>query len=138
MTEHPPKILVVDDEIEVVQSLRESLQMHGYSVLTAGDGISAVDLARAEMPDLILLDLMLPTLDGYRVLKLLKADERYRKIPIIVITARANAEDWTLAVECGADGWLTKPVRMEGLLEKVRSIIGNGNKHEEGINPNGR
>ena len=129
MTEHGLKILVVDDEVEMLHSLRDSLQTYGYSVVTAEDGISAVELARAEMPNLILLDLMLPTLDGYRVLKLLKADERYRKIPIIVITARASAEDWALAVECGADGCLTKPVKVDGLLERIRSVLGNGNGH---------
>lgn len=127
MMESPKKILVVDDELEWVDSLRESLEKCGYSVLTAGDGISAVELARAEMPDLILLDLMLPTLDGYRVLKLLKADERYQAIPIIVITARSAAEDWALALECGADGCLTKPIKVDGLLERVRSVLGNGN-----------
>ncbi len=120
------KILVVDDEPEVVNSLKESLEACGYEVLTALDGIAAVETARAEMPGLILLDLMLPTLDGYRVLKLLKSDERYRKIPIIVVTARANAEDWALAVECGADGWVVKPVRADSLLERVRAHLGNG------------
>ena len=117
------KILVVDDEAEVVDSLKGSLEACGYQVLTALDGIAAVEVARAEMPDLVLLDLMLPTLDGYRVLKLLKSDERYRKIPIIVVTARANAEDWALAVECGADGWIVKPVRADNLLERVRSHL---------------
>lgn len=115
------KILIVDDEAEVVSSLKESLEACGYEVLTALDGIAAVEAARTEPPHLILLDLMLPKLDGYRVLKLLKSDERYKKIPIIVVTARAAAEDRTLATECGADGWLTKPVRMEELLEKVRA-----------------
>ena len=119
------KILVVDDESELVESLSESLQSQGYQVITAVDGVAAVNAARAEKPDLILLDLMLPLLDGFRVLKLLKADERYRGIPIIVITARANAEDWTLAMECGADGWLAKPVRVEELLEKVRAVAVN-------------
>lgn len=121
------KILVVDDEAEVVSSLKESLESCGYQVLTALDGIAAVEMARAEMPNLILLDLMLPTLDGYRVLKLLKSDERYRKIPIIVVTARANAEDWALAVECGADGWVVKPVRADSLLEQVRAHLGSPN-----------
>lgn len=138
MTGHPSKILVVDDELELLNSLQESLGMCGYSVLTARDGISAVELARAEMPDLILLDLMLPTLDGYRVLKLLKSDERYRAIPIIVITARSAAEDWALALECGANGCLTKPIKVDGLLEKVRSILGNGRPQGEGIGSNGR
>lgn len=115
------KILVVDDESELVESLSEGLQAHGYQVITATDGITAVNAARSEKPNLILLDLMLPQLDGFRILKLLKTDERYQDIPILVITARATAEDRTLAAECGADGWLTKPVRMEELLEKVRA-----------------
>jgi DNA-binding response OmpR family regulator len=115
------KILVVDDESELVESLSEGLQAHGYQVVTATDGITAVNAARSEKPSLILLDLMLPQLDGFRILKLLKTDERYQDIPILIISARATAEDRTLAVECGADGWLTKPVRMEELLEKVRA-----------------
>lgn len=127
MNSQSRKILIVDDEAEVVSSLKESLESCGYRVLTAPDGIAAVETARAEMPGLILLDLMLPTLDGYRVLKLLKSDERYRKIPIIVVTARATAEDWALAAECGADGWVVKPVRADSLLEQVRAHLGSPN-----------
>ena len=125
MTGGPCKILVVDDESDLVESLREGLQAQGYQVITATDGVAAVNAARTEKPNLILLDLMLPLLDGFRILKLLKMDEQYRGIPIIVITARANAEDWTLAMECGADGWLTKPVKVEELLEKVRTVVVN-------------
>lgn len=131
-----PKILVVDDEEELTSSLKESLEARGYRVVTALDGISAVDLARAEKPDLILLDLMLPRLDGYRVLKLLKSDERYKRTPILVITARANEEDWALAVECGADCWFVKPVQVDGLLNRVRAYLGDG--HGEGILSHGR
>lgn len=121
------KILVVDDEAEVVSSLKESLEAGGYEVLTATDGIAAVETARTGTPHLILLDLMLPKLDGYRVLKLLKSDERYKKIPIIVVTARADPEDWALAVECGADDWVAKPVRADSLLGKVRTHLGSPN-----------
>lgn len=113
------KILVVEDETEVRESMREHLERSGYQVLTAADGMEAVEQGRKGEPDLILLDIMLPILDGYRVLKLLKSDERYRKIPILVITARADAEDWALAVECGASGCLSKPVRPQDLLEKI-------------------
>ena len=119
------KVLVVDDEPDLVESLTEGLQAQGYQVITAADGVAAVNAARSEKPNLILLDLMLPLLDGFRILKLLKTDERYRGIPIIVVTARANAEDWTLAMECGADGWLTKPVKMDELLEKMRAVAVN-------------
>ena len=125
MSGGPCRILVVDDESELVGSLKEVLQAQGYQVLTAMDGVAAVNAVRSEKLDLILLDLMLPLLDGFRILKLLKTDERYRGIPIIVITARSNAEDWTLAMECGADGWLTKPVKMEELLERVRAAVVN-------------
>lgn len=125
MKDGTPKVLVVDDEPELLESLAGGLRVQGYQVITAKDGITAVNAARSESPNLILLDLMLPLLDGFRILKLLKADERYRGIPVIVVTARANAEDWTLAMECGADDWLTKPVKMEELLEKVRSLVVN-------------
>jgi DNA-binding response OmpR family regulator len=120
------KVLVVDDEFEILDFLREDLERHGYEVLTASDGATALETARREAPQLILLDLMLPTLDGYRFLKLLKSDERYRKIPILVITARADAQDLTLAMECGAAGCLVKPVKFEALLSRIRAIAGNG------------
>ena len=113
------KILVVEDEIEVRQSLQRNLEHNGYQVLTASDGMQAIERTQKEEPDLILLDIMLPLLDGYRVLKLLKSDERYQKIPILVVTARGDAEDWALALECGANGCLIKPVRSEDLLEKI-------------------
>ncbi len=124
----PMKILVVDDEAEIRDSLREHLERHGYGVLTAADGMEAVDRARGEAPDLILLDLLLPALDGYRVLKLLKSDERYQKIPILVITAKADAEDWALALECGANGCLAKPVRSEDLLERIGNWLRRGDE----------
>ena len=120
------KILVVDDEIEIQNSLRESLERAGYQVVTAEDGMKAVEMAHAEMPDLILLDLLLPALDGFRVLRLLKSDERYQKIPILVITAKADAEDWALAEECGADVCMAKPVRPDDLLETIAHWLGRG------------
>lgn len=122
-----PKVLLVDDETDLVDSLSQDLQRVGYLVVTAQDGNSALDLARGEIPHLILLDLMLPGLDGYRLLKLLKSDERYRKIPVLVITARADASDLAQAVACGADGCLVKPLKRELLLERVHALIGKGN-----------
>ena len=126
------KLLLVDDEAELVSALQEDLQARGYQVLTASDGMTAVELARSERPDLILLDLMLPVLDGYRVLKLLKSDERFRAIPILVITARANEEDWALALECGADGCLTKPLKRDTLYQQIHARLGNGHGHAHG------
>lgn len=120
------KLLIVDDETELVQWLERDLGKQGYQVFTAADGHRALEIAREEVPHLILLDLMLPKLDGYRVLKLLKSDERYQGIPILVITARADEQDLTLALECGADGCLVKPLSFEALLERVRALVGNG------------
>ncbi len=126
-------VLLVDDERDMVDSLKRDLQTQGYTVLTARDGASALELARSEMPQLILLDLMLPGLDGYRVLKLLKSDERYRKIPILVITARADVADLTQAIECGADGCLVKPLKLDVLLDRVHALIGNGRQNSHAV-----
>ena len=127
------KVLLVDDEQDLVDSLKQDLQVQGYIVLTAQDGNSALELARNEMPQLILLDLMLPGLDGYRVLKLLKSDERYRKIPVLVITARADVSDLTQAIECGADGCLVKPLKLDVLLDRVHALIGDGRQNGHSI-----
>ncbi len=116
-------LLLVDDEADLLDSLKTDLEIQGYRVLTALDGTIALESARSQQPDLILLDLMLPRLDGYHVLKLLKSDERYRKIPVLVITARADAQDLMLALECGADGCLVKPIQREALLERIRALV---------------
>ena len=126
-------VLVVDDELDLVKCLKEGLELEGYTVLTAEDGNAALEIARKETPHLILLDLMLPGLDGYHVLKLLKSDERYQQIPILVITARGDVRDLTQAVECGADGCLVKPLELDILLSRVHALIGNGGSNEHSI-----
>ena len=119
------KLLLVDDEKELLSSLKSNLEALGYSVETATDGAMALKVARQSMPDIILLDLMLPVLDGYQVLKLLRADARYRHIPIVVITARAEAQDCALAKECGANGFLVKPLELETLFAQIRALERN-------------
>ncbi len=120
------KILIVEDEPDLVGSLKSNLETHGYGVLTTADGITALEMARKEIPNIILLDLMLPGLDGYHFLKLLKSDERYRQIPILVITARADAQDLTLAMECGANECLGKPLEFNVLISRIRSLLSEG------------
>lgn len=117
-----PKLLLVDDEKDLVNSLREDFVREGFTVITATDGPSALEKARKENPQIMLLDLMLPKLDGYRILKLLKSDDRYRHMKILVITAKADPQDLTLAMECGADGCLVKPVAFEALLNRIRTL----------------
>ena len=118
------KILVVDDEPSIVKILEARLKAEGYEVVSAMDGLTALDLAKKENPDLVILDLMLPKMDGYKVCGLLKKDTRYSKIPIILFTARAQEQDRKLGEEMGANAYLTKPFDSKTLLEKIRGLIG--------------
>jgi DNA-binding response OmpR family regulator len=117
------KILVVDDEIDLVETLRFPLELEGYNVLVSHDGEDALNQARKEKPDLILLDLMLPKLDGYKVCRLLKFDERYKHIPILMLTAKTQEKDKILGMETGADEYITKPFEMDYLIEKVKAYL---------------
>lgn len=122
MTERS-KVLLVDDDVELVDSLKEYLEKKGYAVLTALDGNAALEAAREGRPDLILLDLTLPSLGGHKVLKLLKADAQLNRIPVVVITARLVREDIDLAKSNGADAFLVKPVDPVALLNQVSAFL---------------
>ena len=117
------KILVADDEEDLVKLLTAHLSRWGYQVVTAVDGAEALRKAREEKPDLILLDLMLPKMDGYKVCGLLKRDTRYSRIPIILFTARAQEADEQLGLECGADAYLKKPFESQTLLTKIQEVL---------------
>ena len=117
------KILVVDDEIDLVETLRFPLELEGYNVLVSHDGEDALNQARKEKPDLILLDLMLPKLDGYKVCRLLKFDERYKHIPILMLTAKTQEKDKILGMETGADEYITKPFEIDSLINKVKAYL---------------
>ena len=117
------KILVVDDEVDLVETVRFPLEMEGYHVLVSYNGEDALNQARKENPDLILLDLMLPKLDGYKVCRLLKFDDRYKHIPILMLTAKTQERDRALGMETGANEYITKPFEMEDLLKKVKAHL---------------
>jgi len=121
---NPKKILVVDDEVDLVETVRFPLEMEGYHVLVSYNGEDALNQARKENPDLILLDLMLPKLDGYKVCRLLKFDERYKHIPILMLTAKTQEKDKVLGLETGANEYITKPFEMGYLMEKVKEYLG--------------
>jgi adenylate cyclase len=119
----PPLILVVDDVADNVDILQMRLEAQGYEVATAGDGIEALDKIRTLLPDLVLLDVMMPRLDGIETVKRLKADASLPFIPVILVTAKADARDVLEGLESGGDDYLTKPVDHAALSARVRAML---------------
>jgi two-component system, OmpR family, alkaline phosphatase synthesis response regulator PhoP len=113
-------ILVVDDEPKIVRLTRDYLEKDGFRVIAAGDGSTALSLARRERPDLIVLDLMLPGMDGWEVCRALR---RETDVPIIMLTARAEESDQVVGLELGADDYITKPFSPRTLLARVRALL---------------
>lgn len=113
-------ILVVDDQASVRQLLQEYLSEHGFRVITASDGQSALYTARRDNPDLILLDLMMPRMDGYQFIKQFRQE---RQTPIIIVTAREEESDAVLGLELGADDYVVKPFRLRELVARIRAAL---------------
>lgn len=117
------RILLVDDEPSVVRMIQKRLDNAGYEVLVAMDGEEGFRKAKEDKPDLIILDLMLPKLNGYEICLMLKKDSRYKKIPIVMFSAKAQPKDVEQGLECGADAYVRKPFRAEELLNQIRALI---------------
>jgi len=120
MTAPAKTVLVVDDEPTLVATLKYNLEREGYRVLAAGDGEKAINLARSERPDLMILDLMLPAVDGLEVCRILR---REMTLPIIMLTARVGEVDKVVGLEIGADDYVTKPFSTRELLARVRALL---------------
>ena len=116
------KILIVDDEKEMVQLETMRLEAHGYEVVAAYDGESGLTLARTEKPDLILVDIMLPKMDGYELCRRFKKDLQCRQIPIILVSAVDQKYDTDLGKKVGADDYFTKPFETAILLAKIKDL----------------
>lgn len=119
------KVLIVDDELDLVEMVSLRLEANNYQVISASDGQEGLDKARTEEPDLIILDIMLPKIDGYKVCRMLKFDEKYKHIPIILFTARAQESDIKLGQEVGVDVYLAKPFEPDILLSKIAELLEN-------------
>src|SRR5262245_9925519 len=116
----PPLILVVDDEPKIVRLARDYLEKNGFRVITAADGQSALTTARREKPDLVILDLMLPQIDGREVCRILR---RESDVPIIMLTALSEEIDQVTGLEIGADDYITKPFSVRALVARVRALL---------------
>lgn len=123
MAETKKKILVVDDELDMLMVIKLRLEASGYEVITATDGLDGLNAARRVKPDLIVLDIMLPKMNGYKVARFLKFDEEYKSIPIVMLTALSGEDDRSTGIETGADAYLTKPFETQQLLDAVKSFL---------------
>ncbi|MFQ5543946.1 MAG: response regulator transcription factor [Nitrospiria bacterium] len=117
------KVLIVDDEPDIVESIKFSLELEGFETLEAQDGEEGLAKARREKPHLILLDVNMPKMNGYKVCRLLKFDETYKKIPVIMLTARTQDRDAQMGEQTGADEYITKPFDMDALMSLVKQHL---------------
>ena len=119
-----PTILVVDDDPVIQKLLSVNFEMEGYRVVTANDGIEGLERVASDKPDLILLDVMMPRMDGIEVSKRLKSDPATKEIPVVLLSAKAQSSDIQSGIEAGADDYVTKPFDPLELLDKVAGLIG--------------
>ena len=117
------KILIVDDEEDIIEILQFVLEAQGYECITAMDGEEGLRLAKEILPDLIILDVMMPKINGYKISRLLKYDAKYKNIPILMITARSQEEDKNIGEETGVDEYITKPFQVDYVLQKVKNYL---------------
>jgi DNA-binding response OmpR family regulator len=117
------KILVVDDEEHIVMILKDSLEFSGFQVITAYNGVEALERVEQDNPDLIILDIGMPKLDGWEVCRRLKSNEKTRQIPIIILTAYAQTSDQRKGANLGADRFITKPCDLTYLVEEINTLL---------------
>lgn len=117
------KILIVDDEQDIVESLKFVLETSNYTCYCAYNGEDGLRLAKDIVPDLIILDVMMPKINGYKISRLLKYDAKYKNIPILMVTARSQEEDKLIGEETGADEYITKPFELDEVVKKVEQYL---------------
>ena len=118
-----PKILLVDDEPDILQVVALRLRTAGYEVITGRDGQEAIALVRQHQPDLVILDVMMPKLNGFQVARMIKLDKKLKDIPVFLLTARTQPSDKTTGTHVGADEYITKPFDMKVLVERINTWL---------------
>lgn len=119
-------ILIVEDELTLLKLESILLKVKGYDVTTAATGSDALDKLSREIFDLVLLDIMLPDIDGFEVCTRIRKDERTAAIPVIMLTAKNSADDQARGMACGANAYITKPFRSAGVIEQIKGLLDNG------------
>lgn len=117
------KILLVDDEPDIIEIIRFNLEQQGYEICTASDGLEALKVAKKELPHLIIMDVMMPNLDGIEACERLRQDERFSKTIIMFLTARGEDYSYVAAFDAGADDYVTKPIKPKVLVSKVKGLL---------------
>ncbi|SFM80621.1 response regulator [Methanolobus profundi] len=123
MSDIRQKVLIVDDEMDALIALKVALETEGYNVVEAQDGYEAIEKVHSERPDVILLDLMIPGIDGFEVCKQLRSDPLYSHIPVIMLTARGEVDDKVEGIELGADDYVTKPFNLKELKARIKMVL---------------
>ncbi|MDD3593964.1 MAG: response regulator [Candidatus Gastranaerophilales bacterium] len=116
-------VLIADDEADIVETMQFMLEAEGFNTLVAYNGEEALMYAKENIPDLILLDVMMPKMNGYKVSRLLKFDSKYKNIPILMLTARSQEEDKLIGEETGADEYITKPFEITAVIDKIKQYL---------------
>jgi two-component system cell cycle response regulator len=119
----PPEILVIDDDWMIRDLLQAHLEAAGFHVMTANSGDKALEIIKVQIPDLVLLDVRMPGIDGYEVCARLKSHQATRRVPVVIVTALDNDEDYLKAVEVGADDFLPKPFNSVVMVARIRSLL---------------
>lgn len=125
------KVLIIDDEEHIVDLIKYNLEANGFQTIVAFNGVDGLKLSKSEKPDLILLDLMLPVIDGLEVLKRIRGDEKLKNIPVIMLTAKSEEIDKILGLELGADDYITKPFSVRELTARVKAVLRRMTSKEE-------
>ena len=117
------KILIVDDEKDIVETLKFMLEASGYTCYCAYNGEDGLRMAKEIIPDLMILDVMMPKMNGFKISRLLKFDNKYKNIPILMVTARTQEEDKLIGEETGVDEYITKPFELDAVVKKVNEYL---------------